>query len=120
MSGLTEEQKKIFINEYNNIATQIKKVADDKGWIMKNDHQSVVEKIALIICELCEAIEWLRIGNPKSDHIKEFSGLEEELADAIIRIMGLGKRLNINVAEALIEKIKFNKQREFKHGNKLF
>ena len=37
--------------------------------------------------ELSEALEGLRHGNPPSDHIPQFSSVEEEFADVIIRIM---------------------------------
>ena len=45
------------------------------------------ERMALIHAEISEALEALRDGNPSSSKIIEFSSLEEELADAVIRIM---------------------------------
>ena len=43
-------------------------------------------KIMLMVGELAEAHEGLRHNNPPSEHIPEFSALEEEMADTIIRI----------------------------------
>ena len=74
------------------------------------------ESIALIHSELSEALEALRAGNPKDGHCPEFSGLEVELADAIIRIMDLAGGLDLNVAGAVSAKIAYNKNRPAKHG----
>ena len=56
----------------------------------------------------------------RSDHIPEFKGVEEELADAIIRIMNIAERMDLRVAEAMIAKQAFNAARPFKHGGKRF
>lgn len=78
------------------------------------------EKICLMHAELSEALEALRHHNPPSDHIPEFTGVEEEFADTIIRIMTFAAQNNLRVAEALIAKQDFNAGRPVKHGGKAF
>ncbi len=70
--------------------------------------------------ELSEALEALRHGNGPSDHIPEFSGVEEELADVIIRICDVAQERGWRVAEAIIAKMAFNATRPHRHGNKKF
>ena len=83
--------------------------AADKGW---HDKPMVLtELIALKVSELGEAVEWDRKGNPKSDHIPAFSGVEEELADDILRTLDFAEENNLNVIGAMLAKHKFNKTR---------
>lgn len=96
---------------------RIKRINRLKGWITNN--RSNGEMVALIHAELSECLEYMRHGNPKSDHI-DTSGCEEELADVIIRVMDLAKARGWNVPEALFKKIAYNKTRPYRHGGKKF
>ena len=93
------------------------------------------EKIALIHSELSEALE-----ADRSDHhanIKDFkmdvlsgndffeafkyhikNSLEDELADAIIRILDLVGHKNIDIDWHIEMKLKYNQLREYKHGKR--
>jgi NTP pyrophosphatase (non-canonical NTP hydrolase) len=72
--------------------------------------------IMLMVTELAEAVEALRAGNPPDDKIPEFSGVEAELADAVIRIMDFGHARGHRVAQAIEAKMKYNTGRPYKHG----
>lgn len=108
---------KIFIDSFNEIAEEINATAIEKGWWKGARNEG--ELLMLIVSELAEGLEGLR-KDLDSDHIPGFKMIEEELADAIIRIMDYGHDFRYRVAEALVEKIKFNKTRPHKHGGKKF
>ena len=76
--------------------------------------------IALMHSELSEALEALRHGNPESEHLPGFSGVEEELADVVLRAMDYAARRKLLLGEAIVAKINFNKTRAYKHGGKKF
>lgn len=82
--------------------------------------QNFGEKIALTHGELSEALEYFRKGNGPSDHIPEFLGVEEELADTVIRCMNIAESWNLRLADAIEAKAEFNNLREYRHGGKAF
>lgn len=73
------------------------------------------EKIALMHSELSEALEADR-KNLDAEHIPGFTGVEEELADVIIRILDFAGHHQLRLGEALSAKIAYNLTRPFKHG----
>ena len=80
--------------------------------------RNISELLMLIVTEIAEACEGLRHGNPASNHIPKFSLVEEELADAIIRIADLSEAYGYRIEKAILAKLKFNKTRPIKHGKK--
>lgn len=79
---------------------------------------SKVELLGLITSEVGEAIEAVRNHNPASKKIENFSLLEEELADIVIRIFDMEGQCRLRVGEAVVAKMKYNLGREFRHGGK--
>jgi len=106
-----------FIFDWNRIACAVVANAKAKGF---NSLQHECIGIALMHSELSEMLEAYRHGNPSSDHIPEFTGVEEELADVVIRVMDHGAARGFRVAEAVLAKIAFNASRPPKHGGKAY
>lgn len=112
-----------FTRAWECAAREIHQTAVDKGWweTDRNDY----EMISLMHAELSEAVESLRTGNPMSDHLATavfnppLSGVEEEFADVIIRIMDTCYRRGWRVADAIEAKMTYNQQRSYRHGGKL-
>jgi NTP pyrophosphatase (non-canonical NTP hydrolase) len=107
-----------FVMQWNIIAAFVNEIAVSKGW-WKGDRNDG-ELIALMHSELSEALEGMRHGNPSSEHLPEFTAVEEELADVVIRIMDFARAKHHRVGEAIIAKVEYNRTREFMHGGKKF
>lgn len=109
------EINKLIYESYNNSLK--------KGfWDVNNCN--IPEKLMLIVSELSEALEEYRANddrpmiyyNPFKPDKPEGFGIE--IADAVIRIADLCGKLDIDLNECLRIKMKYNKTRPFRHGNK--
>lgn len=127
---MTTEQKLKFGDMWKAIAGGVYLTCLENGWW--TDRNRIIELtgksgetqvqlacIMLVITELAEAVENIRHNQEPDDKIPEFTGLEAELADAVIRIMDLSERFNLRLPEAILAKTKFNRGREYRHGGKL-
>lgn len=102
--------------------------------------QNIAELLMLIVSELSEALEadrngkwfdgdkeWLKLytNRKTEDDADTFDMIfmetvkntfEDELADAIIRILDLAGYLNIDLESHVLAKMRYNESRPFKHG----
>lgn len=66
----------------------------------------VLGELAKIASECGEAVQAIRQGEP----------LENELADIIIRTFTLAVYLELDIGQAVVEKMQYNEGREYLHG----
>jgi NTP pyrophosphatase (non-canonical NTP hydrolase) len=109
-----------FTRGWISTAADVHQTAKEKGFWPPDtedyDQVNDAEKLCLIHSEISEALEALRYRNPPDDKMPEFTGVEVELADAVIRIMDLAHARGWRVAQAIEAKMKFNASRTYKHG----
>ena len=98
------------------LAKEIHERAIQKGFWESGVDRNDGEMIALMHSELSEALEAIRQRNPPSEHIPEFSGVEEEFADLIIRVLDTCYARGYRIEEAIHAKMKYNNGRPYKHG----
>ena len=85
----------------------------------------------LVVSELCEAMEAERKGRKPGDYSQELTvdrlspelfaeiyrgGIEEEIADAVIRLADIAGMIGMNLAWWVRAKMDYNHSREYKHG----
>lgn len=95
------------------------RINEAKGW--HSPEPTDAECIANVHGEVSEINDWLRLGaDTLSDHISGFTGVEEEGADVVIRLMNWFRRRKWRLSHAIIAKLEYNASRPFRHGNKNF
>lgn len=89
-----------------------------KGWMNPENPRELLHLLMLTITEISEAAEAHRSGNPACARpgMEALSHVEEELADAVIRVAQLAAEHGFNLAEAIVRKMQFNETREMRHG----
>jgi NTP pyrophosphatase (non-canonical NTP hydrolase) len=79
--------------------------------------------VALIMTELAEVVEVLRLGcftvEYNTDRHGKPVGIENELADIILRTLDLSKAYGLNLEEALQKKADYNDKRPMGYGGRV-
>lgn len=97
---------------------------DDRNTIMESGLPGAVPTVitgclGLVATEVSEAIEAVRKHDPATwADAKTKDTLVRELAGTVVRCMDLAERFNLPLAEAIVEEIKSNADRGYKHGGK--
>lgn len=114
------------------LSKAIHKNAQEKGFW--EEPVNIAEKLMLVVSELSEALEadrkkvycrtsMLAVNGWVSDedfcesfkkHVKDT--FEDEIADAIIRLLDLCQKLNIPIEAHIEAKMRYNSTRPYKHG----
>jgi NTP pyrophosphatase (non-canonical NTP hydrolase) len=96
--------------------------ARSKGW--DDEAPNVGERLMLVVTELAEAMEDYRNGLDLTEMTFEGPnrkpcGFPSEIADAVIRLIHICGRFEIDLEGAMIVKHAYNETRPAKHGGKL-
>ena len=106
--------------DINDISKTIHTVAVDKGWW--DTPRSFGDVMMMIVTECAEAVEHYREGKELNKLWYEDTkpdGVPAEMADIIIRVLDACVQYDINIEESLVEKVRYNESRTYRHGNKL-
>lgn len=108
----------MWLNDYRDACHEI---ARQKGWYSEAGDRNIGEQLMLVVTEVAEAMEDLRVG--KMEMTLSESGKPEgfpvEIADVMIRLFDLAGYLKIDLEEAVRTKMAYNETRPHKHGKLL-
>jgi NTP pyrophosphatase (non-canonical NTP hydrolase) len=100
------------------LATLIHESSKEAGWY--NEPRTPLEFHMLIVSEVAEATEAVRNNKPPVYHDAKGKpeGEAVELADALIRILDYMEYKEWPIEQIILDKLKYNKTRGYKHGGK--
>lgn len=101
-----------------NISNLVHSMNVEAGWwsdiktgeSLKDNPLFIASKLLMVHSEISEATEAHRKGK-NDDKLPHRSGVEVELADAMIRIFDLAGAMNMDIGWAIVEKLVYNQQR---------
>jgi len=92
--------KKVIVNS-NVPAREIIDFRDEREWGVHHTPSNLVKSIIIESAELLELFQW-------EDFVENIERVKEELADVLIYSITLAERLELNINEIILEKIKKN------------
>lgn len=115
MEKLEQDTIRAEANALDKLSHMCHTIAAARGWWSNKDgtalERNVGEAMALMHSEISEAMEGARKDLP-AEHIPGFLAVEEELADAIVRILDFSAGAKLRIAEAFAAKMIYNMTRE--------
>lgn len=113
------------VSDLNLLARNINKWAVGKGfWDFKTYDLAPIDlthplvkttKVMLVVTELAELVEGVRKPAVQAS-IEGFTNEEEEIADAIIRLLDYAGQYRLRIAEVIEAKMEHNEGRPYRHG----
>ncbi len=92
----------------NDIKEKLRKFSRDRDWEKFHTPKNLSMALSVETSELLEIFQWLTEKESKSLNAKQTQATKEELADILIYLIRIADKLNIDLDEAVEEKIKLN------------
>lgn len=99
---------------FESLTNQI--VANNIARGFRSEERHPLTACMLITTEVAELAEACRVDTAPSEHIPQFTAVEEELADILIRLLDTADEMGADLSGAVLAKIEYNASRPYKHG----
>jgi len=107
-------RKKQLIEALAELQRDAHEIAVVHGWW--EGKRSKAEAVLKMHTELSELVQAWEQGNPADKHLPQYPSDVVELADLCIRAFDLAGAYEMPLAEAILDKMGFNRGRPYRHG----
>lgn len=105
---MTEQEVTLF-----DLKEKVKDFTTRRGWIDAHSPKNLAMSVAIEAAELMEHFQWLTVDKSRV-HELSATKIEEirlEVADILIYLLSFGRALEIDLAEAVLDKLAINETR---------
>ncbi len=97
-----------YMDELEQIKAQLQKFADDRDWDQFHSPKNLSMALSVEASELVECFQWLTEEQSQNLSPEQLSAVKDEMADVQIYLLRLATKLNVNMVEAVNQKIEKN------------
>jgi NTP pyrophosphatase (non-canonical NTP hydrolase) len=104
------------------IEKTIKKFSDERNWEQFHNPKNLSMALSVEASELLEIFQWLTFEQASNLDEKRKEHAKQEIADIAIYLIRMSMKLNINLEEAILEKMVLNEKKYpllDENGNKI-
>jgi len=96
------------MEELEQIKAQLQKFADDRDWDQFHSPKNLSMALSVEASELVECFQWLTEEQSQNLSPEQLSAAIDEIADVQIYLLRIATKLNVNMLDAVNQKIKKN------------
>jgi len=96
------------MEELEQIKAQLQKFADDRDWDQFHSPKNLSMALSVEASELVECFQWLTEEQSQNLSPEQLSATIDEIADVQIYLLRIATKLNVNMLDAVNQKIKKN------------
>ena len=96
---------------YEKIKKEIKEFVDERDWEQFHTPKNLSMALSVEASELLEIFQWQKADEYKNANEKEKEMIKEEIADIFYYLVRISEKLDINIEEAFLNKMKKNRKK---------
>ena len=95
--------------DYNKIKKEIKEFDDERDWEQFHTPKNLSMALSVEASELLEIFQWQKAEEYKNANEEQREMIKDEIADIFYYLVRISQKLDIDIEEALINKMKKNR-----------
>ncbi len=108
--------------DIDKIKSDLRKFAEERDWEQFHSPKNLAMALSGEVGELSEIFQWITEDQSDKENIsdEDLAKVREEVADILLYIIRLSDKLDIDLEQALLDKLKINKEKypvELSKGN---
>ncbi len=108
--------------DFDKIKSDLRKFAQERDWEQFHSPKNLAMALSGEVGELSEIFQWLTEDQSNKENIsdEDLAKVREEVADILLYIIRLSDKLDIDLEQAVLDKLKINKDKypvELSKGN---